>query len=103
MDGQVRDELCELLATSAHAERYFNPPGNHPSQPNYLWLEAGTNFGVLADTQPGQPQLDTTKHLVALLENAEFNDTPPNDAQILSLTIQAQVLTNLAQQFAATS
>lgn len=60
----------ELLATSAHAERYFNPPGNHPSQPNYLWLEAGTNFGVLADTQPGQPQLDTTQHLVALLENA---------------------------------
>lgn len=60
----------ELLATSAHAERYFNPPGNHPSQPNYLWLEAGTNFGVLADTQPGQPQLDTAKHLVALLESA---------------------------------
>src|SRR5215468_1485933 len=25
-----------LLATSAHAEQYFNPPGNHPSQPNYL-------------------------------------------------------------------
>src|ERR1051325_7611319 len=43
----------ELLNTSAHAERYFNPPGNHPSQPNYSWLEAGTNFGVLADTQPG--------------------------------------------------
>jgi len=42
-----------LLNTSAHAEQYFNPPGNHPSQPNYLWLEAGTNFGVLADTQPG--------------------------------------------------
>ena len=45
-----------LLNTSAHAEQYFNPPGNHPSQPNYLWLEAGTNFGVLSDTQPGQPQ-----------------------------------------------
>lgn len=42
-----------LLHRSAHAERYFNPPGNHPSQPNYLWLEAGTNFGVLDDTQPG--------------------------------------------------
>jgi len=60
----------ELLNTSAHAEQYFNPPGNHPSQPNYLWLEAGTNFGVLEDTQPGQPQLDTTKHLVSLLQNA---------------------------------
>ena len=60
----------ELLRTSAHAEQYFNPPGNHPSQPNYLWLEAGTNFGVLADTQPGQPQLFTDQHLVKLLENA---------------------------------
>ena len=60
----------ELLNTSAHAEQYFNPAGNHPSQPNYFWLEAGTNFGVLADTQPGQPQLDTTKHLVTLLQNA---------------------------------
>jgi len=59
-----------LLNTSAHAEQYFNPPGNHPSQPNYLWLEAGTNFGVLADTQPGQPQLNTDQHLVKLLENA---------------------------------
>ena len=59
-----------LLNTSAHAEQYFNPPGNHPSQPNYLWLEAGTNFGVLADTQPGEPQLTTDQHLVRLLENA---------------------------------
>lgn len=59
-----------LLATSAHAEQYYNPPGNHPSQPNYLWLEAGTNFGVLEDTQPGQPQLKTHMHLVRLLEDA---------------------------------
>jgi len=63
----------ELLHTSAHAEQYFNPPHNHPSQPNYLWLEAGTNFGVLADTQPGQPQLTTDQHLVKLLENAEIS------------------------------
>jgi phospholipase C len=60
----------QLLATSAHAEQYYNPPGNHPSQPNYLWLEAGTNFGVLADTQPGQPQITTHAHLVRLLEDA---------------------------------
>ena len=60
----------QLLNTSAHAEQYYNPPGNHPSQPNYLWLEAGTNFGVLADTQPGQPQITTHQHLVRLLEDA---------------------------------
>jgi phosphatidylinositol-3-phosphatase len=65
----------KLLDTSAHAEQYFNPPGNHPSQPNYLWLEAGTNFGVLADTQPGQPQLNTHFHLVRLLEDAGISWT----------------------------
>ena len=59
-----------LVQHSAHAEQYYNPPNNHPSQPNYLWLEAGTNFGVLADTQPGQPQLYTNKHFVKLLEEA---------------------------------
>lgn len=61
----------ELLHTSAHAEQYYNPPGNHPSQPNYLWLEAGTNFGVLADTQPGQLPFNLeAKHLVRLLQKA---------------------------------
>ena len=64
-----------LLATSAHAEQYFNPPGNHPSQPNYLWLEAGTNFGVLSDTQPGQPQLNTHFHLTRLLQDAGISWT----------------------------
>jgi phosphatidylinositol-3-phosphatase len=59
-----------LANTAAFAEQYYNPPGNHPSQPNYLWLEAGTNFGVLADTQPGQPQLNTHQHFVKLLEVA---------------------------------
>jgi len=59
-----------LKQRSAHPQQYFNPPGNHPSQPNYLWLEAGTNFGVLADTQPGQPQLSTPLHLVSLLSKA---------------------------------
>ncbi len=60
----------ELFHTSAHPQQYYNPPGNHPSQPNYLWLEAGTNFGIVADTQPGQPQLFTQMHLVRLLQNA---------------------------------
>jgi hypothetical protein len=36
-----------LLPMASHAEQYFNPPGIHPSLPNYLWLEAGTNFSVL--------------------------------------------------------
>lgn len=61
-----------LKKIAAQPLRYFNPPGNHPSQPNYLWLEAGTNFGQLADTQPGQvPGIKPdSKHLVTLLQSA---------------------------------
>lgn len=57
----------ELLERSAHAERYFNPPNNHPSLPNYLWLEAGTNFGIQSDLLPTDTKLSTTQHLVSLL------------------------------------
>src|SRR5438132_13743268 len=35
-----------LLPIASHAEQYYNPPNVHPSLPNYLWLEAGTNFGI---------------------------------------------------------
>ena len=41
-----------LLPMAAHAEQYFNPPNNHPSLPNYLWLEAGTNYGITDDADP---------------------------------------------------
>ncbi|HUJ71135.1 MAG TPA: DNA/RNA non-specific endonuclease, partial [Verrucomicrobiae bacterium] len=56
-----------LLPMASHAEQYFNPPGLHPSLPNYLWLEAGTNFGVTADGDPSSYHQSTTNHLVTLL------------------------------------
>lgn len=59
-----------LLPMASYANNYNNPPGNHPSLPNYLWLEAGTNFGILNDGPPSQHQQTTTNHLVRLLENA---------------------------------
>jgi phospholipase C len=59
-----------LSKKAAQPLQYYNPPSNHPSQPNYVWLESGSAQGVVADTQPGQPQFFTTKHLVRLLQNA---------------------------------
>src|SRR3984957_19005697 len=59
-----------LAKTAAQPLEYYNPPSNHPSQPNYVWLESGSAQGVVADTQPGQPQFFTTKHLVRLLQDA---------------------------------
>jgi phosphatidylinositol-3-phosphatase len=59
-----------LIPMGSHANQYYNPPGMHPSLPNYLWLEAGTNFGIFRDGLPKHNGQDTTQHLVTLLENA---------------------------------
>jgi len=64
-----------LLPIASHAEQYYNPPGVHPSLPNYLWLEAGSNFGISNDGTPTQNHQSTTNHLVALLKNAGISWT----------------------------
>jgi len=55
-----------------------NNPHIHPSEPNYLWAEAGTNFGVFNDSDPFSPQgpptaaiqnQDNQLHLVRLMTN----------------------------------
>jgi hypothetical protein len=62
-----------LLPMASYAEQYYNPPGNHPSEPNYLWLEAGTNFGISNDDNPDANHQGTTQHLVTLLNNAHIS------------------------------
>jgi hypothetical protein len=59
-----------LLPLASHASRYYNPPGIHPSLPNYLWLEAGTNCGIFDDGLPATHHLPTSRHLVTLLADA---------------------------------
>ncbi|HEY6305376.1 MAG TPA: alkaline phosphatase family protein [Candidatus Angelobacter sp.] len=54
-----------------------NNPHIHPSEPNYLWAEAGTNFGIFNDSDPFSPQSgtgaiqnqDNQLHLVRLLSH----------------------------------
>jgi hypothetical protein len=53
-----------------------NNPHIHPSEPNYIWAEAGTNFGVFNDNDPyvlasGNGQIsnqDNQLHLTRLLD-----------------------------------
>ena len=59
-----------LLPMASHCEQYYNPPGLHPSLPNYLWLEAGTNFGIYDDNPPVLDHQSATNHLVTLLNQA---------------------------------
>jgi len=62
--------INRLLRDGALGDRYFTPPGNHPSLPNYLWLEAGTNFGIADDAAPAAHRLRTGAHLTTLLSRA---------------------------------
>ncbi len=62
-----------LLPMASYAQQYYNPPNNHPSLPNYLWLEAGTNFGIADDNGPYIDHQNTTQHLVTLLNNAHIS------------------------------
>ncbi|HUJ28178.1 MAG TPA: alkaline phosphatase family protein [Myxococcales bacterium] len=59
-----------LAPMASHAEAYRNPGYLHPSLPNYLWLEAGTNFGIEADGDPSQFHQGSTQHFVTLLQGA---------------------------------
>ena len=59
-----------LLPMASYAQRFYNPPSIHPSEPNYLWLEAGTNFGITNDRDPKSNHQSTDAHLVTLLTQA---------------------------------
>lgn len=59
-----------LLPQASRCEQYYNPPGLHPSEPNYVWLEAASNLGIVTNDDPAINHRATTNHLVALLRAA---------------------------------
>jgi hypothetical protein len=59
-----------LLPMASYTDQYYNPPSIHPSLPNYLWLEAGTNFNIFDDNPPSSHHQSTTSHLATYLHNA---------------------------------
>src|SRR6478609_9347688 len=76
----VNGSVVRISDQVSYATAYHNvlatPSGNnphiHPSEPNYLWAEGGTNFGVLNDNDPytGGTNQNTSAHLSALLAQA---------------------------------
>lgn len=42
----------------------------HPSEPNYIWMVAGENFGILDDGPPASHHIASTSHLADQLEQA---------------------------------
>ncbi|MGH2448910.1 MAG: CbiQ family ECF transporter T component [Chloroflexota bacterium] len=67
-----------MLPHASFATRYYNPPGLHPSLPNYLWLEAGTNCFhstgcIRDDLPPSFHSTATDAHLTSLLSRAHVS------------------------------
>jgi len=83
-------------AQAAFALTYYNAGnGVHPSEPNYVWAEAGSDFGVHTDADPrsanGNTFYDTSPHLTAQLnaagipwknyqEDIQLSTSPTNSA-----------------------
>jgi hypothetical protein len=80
--GIVNGSTVRISEQVAYATAYHNvlstPDGDnphiHPSEPNYIWAEAGTNFDVANDNDPyasnGPTNQTTLLHLSALLMKA---------------------------------
>ena len=71
--------ISEQLAYATHYHQVLATPSGHnphihPSEPNYIWAEAGTNFGVLNDNDPyaagGPTNQNTPLHLSNFLTQA---------------------------------
>ena len=89
----------------SYATAYHNAGANasgtglhiHPSEPNYLWSEAGTNFGVFNDNDPyaspGGTNQNTNQHLSAFLTQA--GKTWRSYQEDIDLTSSAGGLTNV--------
>ncbi len=74
--------INSLLPLGGHAEGYHNAPDVHPSEPNYIWLVSGDNFGIDGfftgdNDPPHQPggsgnHVRATDHLASQLDAANI-------------------------------
>lgn len=75
IDGKAMNISDQVAYATNYRNVLATAGGNnahiHPSEPNYLWAEAGTNFGIFNDADPfPNNNQNTTAHLSALLTRA---------------------------------
>ena len=105
----INGSVVNISEQVAYASAYHNvlatPSGNnpsiHPSEPNYLWAEAGTNLGIANDNDPFSnpptyPNLQNTSlHLATLL--TQSGQTWKSYQEDIDLTPSPSGLTNVPQ------
>lgn len=59
-----------LLPMGAHAAHYASPYEIHPSEPNYIWMEAGDDLEIRDNDDPAWNYRTTKNHLTRHLDTA---------------------------------
>jgi hypothetical protein len=69
--GDDEAPFINALARSNAVANGYHDAYVHPSEPNYLWMVAGENFGILNDKDPGPGNvIDSRSHIADQLELA---------------------------------
>ncbi len=69
--GNSAAPFINSLADQNAVARGYTDSFVHPSEPNYIWMVAGQNFGILNDNDPGPSNhISSTSHLVDQIELA---------------------------------
>jgi len=72
----INNQLVNICSQVSYATEYHNVLATqsgcnlhiHPSEPNYIWAEAGSNFGIANDADPYPANVQTAEHLSGLLQ-----------------------------------
>jgi hypothetical protein len=69
--GNSNAPYINALASKGAVAAGYHDSYVHPSEPNYIWMVAGENFGILNDNDPGPGNtIDSKSHLADQLEHA---------------------------------
>jgi len=90
-------------AQTSYASNYQNAgAGIHPSEPNYIWTEAGSNLGVVNDNDPfgpGDTNQTTTQSLSNYLQSSGKSWRSYQEDTDISLANNQPVPRNTCQVF----
>lgn len=68
--GNADAPYINALAREGAVARGYTDPFVHPSEPNYLWMAAGQNFGIADDKPPHSNHVACAEHVADQLERA---------------------------------
>jgi phospholipase C len=66
--GNSKAPYINALASQNAVANGYHDSFVHPSMPNYFWMVAGQNFGILDDDDPASHHLASTSHIADQIE-----------------------------------